>query len=120
MWAAESMRDAAQISAIAARDTFAKMTGLKSAPSSSAEVAEWQTQRTQNPPWATTCGFKSRPRHHRDFRAHRIPDFFRFDRQRWQSASVARPRDAPLPEAAHKKNQAETLPKEVVWSRRRV
>src|SRR5208282_3609136 len=41
-----------------------KMTRLGSAVSSSAEVAEWQTQRTQNPPWATTCGFKSRSRHH--------------------------------------------------------
>ena len=40
-----------------------KMTRLESAASSSAEVAEWQTQRTQNPPWATTCGFKSRSRH---------------------------------------------------------
>jgi hypothetical protein len=28
-----------------------------------AEVAKRQTQWTQNPPWATTCGFKSRPRH---------------------------------------------------------
>src|SRR5208282_2998275 len=40
-----------------------KMTRLGSAASSSAEVAEWQTQRTQNPPCASTCGFKSRPRH---------------------------------------------------------
>jgi hypothetical protein len=28
-----------------------------------AEMAEWQTQWTQNPPWATTCGIKSRSRH---------------------------------------------------------
>jgi hypothetical protein len=28
-----------------------------------AEVAKWQTQRTQNPPSLRTCGFKSRPRH---------------------------------------------------------
>src|ERR1022692_3921552 len=30
-----------------------------------AEVAKRQTQWTQNPPWATTWGFKSPPRHHR-------------------------------------------------------
>src|SRR5260370_41664515 len=41
-------------------------------PSSSAEVAEWQTQRTQNAPWATTCGFKSRPRLHTQRRAFTI------------------------------------------------
>ena len=29
-----------------------------------AEVAKRQTQWTQNPPWATTWGFKSPPRHH--------------------------------------------------------
>src|ERR1019366_9245378 len=40
-----------------------KITRLESATSSSAEVAEWQTQRTQNPPCASMCGFKSRPRH---------------------------------------------------------
>src|SRR5271155_6167281 len=41
-----------------------KITSLESVASWSAEVVEWQTQRTQNPPWATTCGFKSRSRHH--------------------------------------------------------
>ncbi len=29
-----------------------------------AEVAEWQTQRIQNPPGATSCGFDSHLRHH--------------------------------------------------------
>jgi len=32
----------------------------------SAEVAKRQTQWTQNPPWVTTWGFKSPPRHQRD------------------------------------------------------
>ena len=40
-----------------------KITGLKLGLPRSAEVAEWQTQRTQNPPCASMCGFKSRPRH---------------------------------------------------------
>lgn len=29
-----------------------------------AEVVKWQTRWTQNPVWATMCGFKSRLRHH--------------------------------------------------------
>src|SRR5579859_5754065 len=34
------------------------------APRSEAEVAEWQTRRSQKPLGATPCGFDSRPRHH--------------------------------------------------------
>src|ERR1700687_2682780 len=70
MWASRSMRNAAQSAPLPPALPLLRWR-LKVAPSSSAEVAEWQTQRTQNPPWATTCGFKSRSRHqysHRQWR----------------------------------------------------
>ena len=43
-----------------------------------ADVAEWQTQRTQNPPPSKACGFESHHRHQKDiaFRQGRAMSFF--------------------------------------------
>src|SRR6266849_4321148 len=40
--------------------------GMGLPPPICAEVAKRQTQRTQNPPSASSCGFKSRPRHQKN------------------------------------------------------
>ena len=49
-----------------------------------ARVAEWQTQWTQNPPRAISCGFNSRPGHQANIahatRANGYPDFAYFTR----------------------------------------
>src|SRR5208283_1685668 len=41
-----------------------------SIPDAEAEVAEWQTRRTQNPVHASECGFKSHLRHSREIRTY--------------------------------------------------